>query len=104
MDRLVDSELRPINKSTKNPNEPPISPFMANQDCKIGSTNAQIHVAGSNVLFPDGHVKAFSVDYFPEKMTKEKNWDPITEQWYNFVFNKPVDNQMRMDRSIAITP
>lgn len=105
MDRLVDAELRPMNKSTKDPNKPPISPFLSVHDNQIGETKCELHGGGSNILFADGHVKTLQPKYFPEKLTTENNWDPVTKQWYNFATkNLQTDRWGDIVRNIAVTP
>ncbi len=98
-DRLLDAELRPTNYSSGRPDLPPDSPFLTKRDSRIGATNSKLHGVRSNILFADGHVKRFSADYFPTRLTRTHNWDPKTGQWWNIV--SPTDPK---SQSIAITP
>jgi prepilin-type processing-associated H-X9-DG protein len=107
MDRLANAELRPINDSTWTSRRPPVSPFLNSFDRRIGWTNAVLHANGSTILFADGHVKMFSVDYFPAQrdITRANCWDPKTRQWYNYFFADPkTPEQKCRNMSIAITP
>jgi len=100
MDRLVDAELRPINRST-DADTPPISPLLTTQDFRLGETKPDLHRSGSNIVFADYHVKYFHADYFPEQgdITAAKCWDPDTGQWWN-----AVNTGTSRDKYIAITP
>lgn len=98
VDRLVDAELRPTNYSCGRPDLPPDSPFLTKHDSRIGATNPIRHGQGSHILFADGHVKRFTPDYFPDRITRTNCWDPKTEQWWNIISSSPIS------KSIAITP
>jgi len=106
-DRLVSSELRPLNDSTGKPNTPPISPFLTRHDPLMGDTEPRLHSNGSHILFADGHVKIFDSGYFPAQkdITKANCWDPVTGQWYNYVYANPkTPEQNARNASIVITP
>lgn len=100
MDRLVNSELRPINNSIRNPKAMPLSPFLNDSDRRIGKTNSKLHGTGSNVLLADGHVKFFNNTYFPNK----PEYDKETKQWFNFAKVPARRGNKEQVRSIAITP
>ena len=59
-------------------------------------------------MFADGHVRHFTVDYYPEfvtNITAAKCWDPNTQQWYNYYFANPLTpDEIAKNKSIAITP
>ncbi len=100
MDRLVDSDLRPTNYSCGRPDEPPDSPFLTKNDSRLGETEPNLHNNASNVLFADSHVKRFTTDHLPDRITAPKCWDAKDRRWYNFV--DPRDP--KKCKSIAITP
>jgi prepilin-type processing-associated H-X9-DG protein len=85
MDRACGAVCRPMNIS-KDSKTPPIGAFLTDSDPVLGRCNKKLHSSrGSHVLFADGHVKLISTDLMPEVMTKEKNWDSTTKQWWNEV-------------------
>lgn len=98
-DRLLDSDLRPTNDTTWTSKKAPISPFLAGHDKLLGETEANLHHNASHIVFADGHVKLFYGDTLPERLTKDKCWDPKTKQWYDTADAKNVNYQR-----IAITP
>jgi prepilin-type processing-associated H-X9-DG protein len=103
MDRLVDSELRPINDSHRSSEHPPMSPFLTRRDPKYGLTQPQIHGPGSFVLFADGHVKRYDSDFYPDALDAAHCWDGTTRQWYNLnnsQANRPASSRL----TIAVTP
>jgi len=104
MDRLVDAYLRPRNYSVGQPSVVPDSPFLINRDGQIGDTNYQMHGKGSHILFADGHVKLFTIDFFPtrDKLNSANCYDINKGQWMNWSPNAPVPAQMK--ETIAITP
>lgn len=93
MDRHCGSVCRPRTLSFSD-NPPPQAPFLSTTDAAgPGNTpfpcNPKLHGGGSNVVFVDGHVKAFPAGAMPDV----PYWDPIAKQWFN-----------DKDEAIAITP
>lgn len=103
-DRRVNSILRPANNSTGNSTAPPIAPFLTASDPAMTSPGIIVpnqHATGSYILFADGHIRYFTTDYYTDTPT----WDPVTGQWYNFVYANPANDTERMhNKTIAITP
>ena len=109
LDRMYNSVLRPTNDSSCSSGNRPISPFLDTSDEGIGGINLRAsepkqHGNGSNILFADGHVKMYNVQYMPEQgdMLSTNCWDTETSQWYNF--NAQSSKPANMRRTIAITP
>jgi len=100
LDRMVDSDLRPIYECRK-PGRSPVSPFLTDFDVRFGKTNPKLHGTGSNILFADGHVKGFAKNYMPEHIDS-KCWDNDTKQWFNFGPKSRVSEYMK--RTIAVSP
>jgi len=103
--RLTASTLRPTNPgATHNPNEAPQFALLNESDCGPNMTDTsrmcKIHSGGSHVLFADGHVKGYGLEFFPSAMT----WDPITQQWYNYRWEDPPTDKRQLNLSIAVTP
>lgn len=90
MDRLVDAELRPVNDSTVSFTSLPKSPFLTNEDVRLGKTEADIHGHGSYILFEDGHVSYSNSSDMPDS----PSYNAATQQWCNLCDG----------RIIAITP
>jgi len=108
--RLTVATLRPTNNSTGNNATRPMYPFLNKTDAGIiGGTadECQLHGGGSYILFADGHVRHFTLDYYPEymTMTAANAWDPVARQWYNYYYANPTTElQKARNKSIAITP
>lgn len=110
--RLTVATLRPSNiTSTGSSATKPMYPFLHNEDAGIAGGTAKecaLHGTGSHILFADGHVKSFSLTYFPEysKMTASNAYDANnTSQWYNYYWANPSNaTQRSLNMSIAITP
>lgn len=71
------------------------------------SINYKMHGNGSNVLFADGHVKAFQSDYFtkvgdPNQSSAE--WNNTLSQWFNFSSTQNDSVPKNHYDSIALTP
>lgn len=101
--------LRPMNTtSIGNAAVKPQYPFLCKTDYAIDtSTECTPHGGGSYIVFADGHVKYFALDYYPEyqNLTAAGSYDPLTAQWYNYVYPNPAtDQQVLLNKSIAITP
>jgi len=102
MDRLVGSELRPSVPSLGSA-DLPINAFMITTGDTpfpfppYRQTDGNRHGTGSYVCFADGHVKYFTIDYYP--YTGAGAWDSTDQRWYNFVNSDPAHN-----KTIAITP
>jgi len=100
IDRLVNSMLRPINLSSSS-TDAPVNAFHTNAGGSNDDVSAIIkiqpkrHGPGSHVLFADGHVKRFSMGYFPSSCT----WDTSSQMWWNYV---GVSGDR--DKSIAVSP
>jgi prepilin-type processing-associated H-X9-DG protein len=84
--RLLDSELKPSNKSNKDPKAVPQNAF----------TNTKLHGNGSHILFADGHVKLFNAEAY---FYKGCEWDPKTKRWFSVGDKKTLNAH-----SIQITP
>lgn len=108
LDKLAGSVLRPANQCTDSGTQP-VNPFLiTGQDTSYTlvphkATNGMRHGKGSHILFADGHVKRFNVDYFPlngsgASATSKATWDPVDQQWYNIV------DGSEKSKSIAISP
>lgn len=99
-DRMIDSEARGYSSSSTptratTASKVPTNPFLATGIDRLinAPINTKLHGNGSNILFADGHVKSFSLSYFPLTPV----WDPSTSQWYNSLSGSS-------SKSIAITP
>ena len=102
VDRHVNSLCRPINNSCiGTSSSAPQSPLLNEPDVPQ-SPGAKLHGDGSYIVFADGHVKHFTVDYYPERYCAAQSWDDATARWYNYGPNAQVPAEMIM--SIAITP
>jgi prepilin-type N-terminal cleavage/methylation domain-containing protein/prepilin-type processing-associated H-X9-DG protein len=102
VDRKVNSVLRPLqvsNSASVRPNSPFLTPTDAGFDSGT-PVNAKQHGKGSNILFADGHVKAFDAAFLPNGELPNTCWDTTTSQWFNAVNTGPKD----LWRAIAITP
>ncbi|MCX6346062.1 MAG: hypothetical protein NT018_13480 [Armatimonadetes bacterium] len=84
--RLLDSELKPSNKSNKDPKAVPQNAF----------TNTKLHSNGSHILFADGHVKLFNAEAY---FYKGCEWDPKSKCWFSVGDRKTLNAH-----SIQITP
>lgn len=108
--KLTASALRPTNiNSTGNPDVVPYYAFLNNKDHGPNTTDTSTvckpHGGGSYILFADGHVKQFTLDYFPEFKSSYNTstaWDSTTQQWYNYNKNPVKPLQYRV--TIAVTP
>lgn len=104
LDRLVDSYCRPTNNCTGNPYYSPQSPFLTSRDMGFGprtTINNKLHNNGSHILFADGHVKYFGLEYFPDvaSLMAAESWDSETGQWWNW-----VNKDATLNKAIAVTP
>lgn len=107
--RHTASMLRPSNPSNAlpngNPANPPLYPFLTEADL-VPPSEYLPHGNGSFIVFADGHVKHFTIDYYPPtyKITPAQCWDPGTQQWYNYYWANPVtEDQKRKNKTIAIS-
>lgn len=99
------SELRPLNNTSGTSGTRPQYPFL-NGDIRSGATDeaCELHGQGSYVVFADGHVHFFTLDYYPKyaDITAVACWDAETQQWWNFA---PGSGKAAPYlKSIAITP
>ncbi len=71
---------------------------------KADSSVWKPHGEGSYIVFADGHVHYFSLDYYPTyaQMTAATGWDPETQQWWNWAPGSGKTAPYL--KSIAITP
>lgn len=77
LDRHANSVLRPTNYSCGLPNARPQSPFLTEDDSRIGYTQGKLHSEGSHILFTDGHVK-----WYPLSSTNHViRWNARKKQW-----------------------
>jgi len=113
--RLTASTLRPTNQTSGDVNLPPLYPFLNWHDdttiTKMSDTRSinSPHAGGSNMLFVDGHVRQFTLDYYVDADSSfgvSYNWDYISQQWWNYVKNpfNPRTRNQALWLSIAITP
>ncbi len=110
MDKLVGSVLRPANQSW-NSSSLPVSPFLVTgQDMAYlyvnqSPTDGNRHGSGSYICFADGHIKYFTLDYFPTVGTGSSAISVCyydvddTTRWWNIV---TAGDPKRM--TIAVTP
>ena len=98
--RLTISSLRPVNDATGMSAQPPISPFLCSSDSIVGDTSQEcrLHGEGSYIVFADGHVRHFTMDFYPYLAS----WDPETAQWWNYAPSSGKGPPYL--KSIAITP
>ena len=112
--RLTVSMLRPMGFWTA-PETRLIRPFyrfLNNFDGGMGasgdtSSECRPHGQGSYIVFADGHVRHFTVDFYPDhpQITASKCLDPATQQWYNYYYASPsTAGEQAKNRTIAITP
>ncbi len=114
MGRQCTSLLRPSNMLHNLPNDddryPPQYPFLNMADTlktNLPASEYLLHGNGSYIVFVDGHVKHFTIDYYPAqtKITAARCWDAETRQWYNYYWANPEnDEQVRLNKTIAISP
>jgi len=110
--RLTVATLRPSDQSSvRSGAAKPMYPFLNKTDRSVpgGTANeCQLHGGGSYILFADGHVRHFTLDYYPEysAMTAANAFDSTdTYQWYNYYYANPTTEEQRAkNKSIAITP
>lgn len=113
LDRTTTVSLcRPTMRSTGDPTRSPAYAFLNSQDGSFSSLTPDIHGNGSHILFADGHVKFFDLDYYPNfpyttdapTAIVTRSWDPDDDslQWFNYGPNATVAEKYK--RSIAITP
>jgi prepilin-type processing-associated H-X9-DG protein len=97
--RLTVSMLRPMNDSAGGAGSP-MCPFLNTSDCYVPDTSQEcrLHGQGSYIVFADGHVCHFTLDFYPGG----GSWDPETQQWWNFAPNSGKGPPYL--KSIAITP
>lgn len=64
----------------------------------------KLHGEGSHIVFADGHVRFFALDYYPKnhEITATTSWDSETGQWWNFAPGSGKGAPYL--KSIAITP
>lgn len=114
MGRQCTSLLRPSNPSNMLPNGnysyPPQYPFLNSSDTlksNLPASEYLLHGNGSYIVFADGHVKHFTVDYYPiqKYLTAKRCWDASTQQWYNYYWASPAtEEELRLNKTIAISP
>ncbi len=112
--RLGLSMLRPSNTANISPNGnrayQPLYPFLTQDEAlardPLPASEYLLHANGSYVVFADGHVKHFTIDYYPAQnyITAARCWDPTKQQWYNYYWANPVtEDQKRKNKTIAIS-
>jgi prepilin-type processing-associated H-X9-DG protein len=64
----------------------------------------KLHGDGSYIVFADGHVRFFTIDYYPKyaDITAVRSWDAETQQWWNY--GPGSGRSAPYLKSIAITP
>lgn len=112
--RLAVSLLRPSNPGSALPNGnsayPPQYPFLNSQDRltkTVPESEYLLHSNGSFIVFADGHVKHFTIDYYPEQkqISASRCWDSEGQRWYNYFWVHPTtEDQLRLNKTIAISP
>jgi hypothetical protein len=107
--RLTCSSLRPTNQTSGDPNMVPMYPFLNTTDygpnMRNTSTVNKPHGNGSCILCADGHVKHFTLDYYPDwnsRFSASYRWDSTSQQWWNY--NRNPAQTPPYVLSIAITP
>lgn len=105
--RLTISMLRPVNDSTGNQSSRPQDPFASGRDYLISgdiTAECKLHGEGSYTVFADGHVRYFTLDYYPQtgQITTTNSWDPERMQWWNW--GPGSGKSPPLLKSIAITP
>jgi prepilin-type processing-associated H-X9-DG protein len=106
MDRPVIAMCRPNGDSVEQYQHEPHSPFL-NGDSSISGVDGNLHGNGSYIVFADGHISYFTLDYYPndDYVTEANCVDPVSKQWFNYYFAEPANDTQRMlNKSIAITP
>ena len=88
---------------------PPQYPFLRKSDPYLNpvpSSEYCLHGNGSFIVFADGHVKHFTIDYYPNGSLKaETSWDATTKQWYHFYYANPAtEDEVRLNKTIAVSP
>lgn len=103
------AQLRPANTSLANSENKPIYPFCNGDFQTTTEENTdpsywKLHGEGSYIVFADGHVQYFPLDYFPKnsEITATTNWDEETQQWWNYAPGSGRGAPYL--KSIAITP
>jgi prepilin-type N-terminal cleavage/methylation domain-containing protein/prepilin-type processing-associated H-X9-DG protein len=109
VDRLVGAFLRPSVASPDSVTVPINSFLITGTDnaysVLINKTNGKRHGVGSHILFADGHVRRFPLDYFPlagtgMAATSTGVYDSTdTQQWWN-----SIDPASPKCKTICITP
>ncbi len=101
--------LRPMNVSTGQSNILPQYAFNNMDSTATAYENMnrdywKRHGEGSYIVFTDGHVQYFSLDYYPAyyQMRTNTNWDAQTQQWWNYAPGSGMSAPYL--KSIAITP
>lgn len=101
--------LRPMNVSRGSSTARPQYAFNNGDQNATSAENSdpatwKAHGDGSYVVFVDGHVHHFGLDYYPkyEDMTTQFSWDPETQQWWNFAPGSGKTAPYL--KSIAVTP
>lgn len=108
VDRKVNSLCRPINICTGSNAIVPMGALLNTFDPTIAPQpmDPNLHARnGSFIVFADGHVRHFTLDYFPARTfyTAVNCWDDVTRQWYNYGPNAK-NTPAHLIKSIAITP
>jgi len=103
------SVMRPMNVSRGSSTARPQYAFNNGDQNATSAENSdpatwKAHGDGSYVVFVDGHVHHFGLDYYPkyEDMTTQFSWDPETQQWWNFAPGSGKTAPYL--KSIAVTP
>jgi prepilin-type processing-associated H-X9-DG protein len=106
--RLTCSSLRPTNQTSGDANMIPMYPFLCNNDYGPNMTKTSSvckpHANGSHVLFADGHVQHFTLDYFPDFTSRycaSTAWDKASQQWWNYTIGACKPGRTL---TIAVTP
>ncbi len=101
--------LRPLNRSVGQSSQIPQYAFNNTDSSATSEQNFspefwKPHGEGSYIVFADGHVHYFSLDYYPKySETKASScWDPVTSQWWNWAPGSGKSPEYV--KTIAITP
>ena len=105
--------LRPTNPAARGSSAPANAPKYAFLNSKDPTTpagqveNGDLHGGGSYIVCADGHVKHFTIEFYPlyTSTWATSAYDTETNQWYNYVYGRPRNpTQAMLNKTIAITP